>query len=167
MQKWNKLSSRPWGGSCICITFRRNASARCALCRDESFPNLHIAPFIPCIFHSPDSAVLNLAESECVERWRALARFIYGCRISRIRSRYAHAESGIATPNCVMQKWNKLSSRPWGGSCICTTVRRNASARCALCRDESFPNLHIAPFMPCIVHSPDSAVLNLAESECF
>ena len=52
-----------WGGSCICNTFLRNASARCALCRDESFPNL---PTHPYTVHSHDLAVLNLAESECV-----------------------------------------------------------------------------------------------------
>ena len=57
----------------------------------------------PYTVHS-DSAVLNLAESERVSmrtaliRRRALARFISVFRISRIKSRYTHAESGIATP---------------------------------------------------------------------
>ena len=78
MRKWNKLSSRPWGGSCICRTFLRNASARCALCRDESFPNLHTASLYRdsrwLSRRSSDSAVLNLAESERVSMCTALSR---------------------------------------------------------------------------------------------
>ena len=65
-----------WGGSCICRAFLRNASARCALCRDESFPNLHTAPLYRDSrwWRSSDSAVLNLAESERVSMCTALIR---------------------------------------------------------------------------------------------
>ena len=100
--KVNKLSSRPWGGSCICRTFLRNASARCALRRklhlqnfsadcfgpmcsgeEAAFATLFCGMLWPDVLyavmnnspiytphpytvHSPDSAVLPLAESECV-----------------------------------------------------------------------------------------------------
>ena len=74
MQKWNKLSSRPWGGRCICKTFLRTASVRCALCRDESFPNLHTHIPHRYTVHSSDSAVWNLAESERVSMCTALIR---------------------------------------------------------------------------------------------
>ena len=60
-----KLHSQNFSAECVGPMY---SSARCTLCRDESFPNLHAAPLYRDLLwlspRSSDSAVLNLAESE-------------------------------------------------------------------------------------------------------
>ena len=86
------------------------------------------------------------------EHWRVLSTFVESAESDvfarmpnqELRHHIALCESGIYFRHghgqvvafaelvlrnasaCGMRKWNKLSSRPWGGSCICRTF----SAEC-------------------------------------